>query len=118
LGVNKARLRLLAPFVLIFVAFPLVVIAFGSTLYINTILAVVLLLQLYVIIIQAEITMRQIDLTSAAYEPELQLVQHKPEGHGTPWVVRLENKGVNPAFNIFGQRDLSCNLSVRTFVSP
>ena len=101
MGVIKARLRMLVPFLLIFVAFPLVVIVFGSTLYINTILAVVLLLQLYVIIIQAEITMRQIDLSSAGYEPELHLVEHKPPGVDTSWVVKLENKGEHPALNIF-----------------
>ena len=93
----RGMLRAATPAVLIFVLVPLAVIAFSSNQNINVLFGLILLLQLYVIIIQAEITLRQSSLSSAQYEPVFLVLTDKKEPESR--VTKIRNVG-QPAYNI------------------
>lgn len=79
---------------------------YGIKLDVNVLLALILLFQLYVIVIQAEISLRQSALFSAQYEPVLKVDTGYSSVATAKFVspadvlVSLKNVGQTPAFNI------------------
>ena len=89
-------LFLLIPFGVVVTAFSL-----GSSQTINAIFSLILLLQLYVIVAQAEIAMRQNKLLSAQYEPSLMVSTEMEIGTAGSISVKVHNAGSQPAYNVF-----------------
>jgi hypothetical protein len=95
----RGLIRAVLPAIIIFIVGPLIVVTIASGQNINTILALILLLQLYVIIIQAEITLRQNALATFQYDPTLVGVVERPSREQRIMVIR--NAGKQPALNVY-----------------
>ena len=110
----RGVVRNAAPVLLVFLLVPLLIILFFQgppifgvklTLDVNVLLALILLFQLYVIVIQVEITLRQNALFYAQYEPTLKVSVSSSAAtpmDATPkyTTVSLKNIGEKPAFDV------------------
>jgi len=110
----RGVVRNAAPVLLVFLLVPLLIILLFQgppiygvklTLDVNVLLALILLFQLYVIVIQVEITLRQNALFYAQYEPTLKV--NVSSSAATPMdaipkhtTVSLKNIGEKPAFDV------------------
>lgn len=89
--------------VLLFVLIPVIVFFVGGTQSNGALLALIFLFQLYVIIIQSEVNLRQIDLTRTQLEPIL-TVSADPmgvTGIGSSYVVKVTNQSDKVAMDVF-----------------